>query len=98
MRVQANPGVGELGHVGFADDHGASPAQATDHHGIARRRCGIAQQGRASGGDFAGHVEQILDRHNATVQRPQQATQLRTPVGRLGCGAGLVDVQPSENA
>src|SRR3546814_4621144 len=69
MRVDADAGEGEFGHVGLADQHGAGGGQAGDGRSHGGRRGGIAQQFRTGGGHLAGRIEEVLHRHDAAIQR-----------------------------
>lgn len=86
MRVEAEAGEGELGHVGAAHHDEAGAAQPGDRRSVALGRGGIRQHRRAGRGRFAGKVEQVLhrDRDAGEARRGEPgAPQL---VHRLGGG------------
>ena len=57
MRVDADAGKGELGHVGAADQDGASGAQPGDDRCVTLRRRRIVECLRAGQRTLAGDVE-----------------------------------------
>ena len=76
MRVDAQAGEGELGHIGAPDRNEPGRAQAGDRGRIACRRLPIFQCNRARRGHVACDVEQILDRHrNAGERRRRRAAR-----------------------
>ena len=84
MRVDADAGIGELGHVGAADHDEAGPAQPRHHGRIGFRRRRILQRARAGAGHLALDVEQVLDRDgNAGIGR-RRGLGLAQPVHRFG--------------
>ena len=68
MRVEPEPGEGELGHVGAADDDRACGDEALHHRriGLGRRR--VVERDAAGHGDVAGDIEQILDRDRQALK------------------------------
>ena len=84
MRVDADAGIGEFGHVGAADHHETGTAQPRHHGRIGFRRRGIIQRPRAGAGHLPPDVEQILDRDgNAGIAR-RRRLDLAQPVHRFG--------------
>ncbi len=80
MRIDADPGIGELGHVGAADHHKTGAAQPRHHRRIGFRRSGILERPRAGSGHLSLDVEEILDRDgNARVGR-RRRLHLTQPV------------------
>ena len=70
MRIDADAGIGEFGHVGAADHDEAGPAQPRHRRRIGFRRRGIVERAGAGAGHLALDVEQILDRDgNAGIGR-----------------------------
>ena len=48
MRIGANTGIGEFGHIGLGDDHRAGRAQPPYHRRVSRGRLGFVSQHLAS--------------------------------------------------
>ena len=93
MRIGADGGIGELGHVGLGDDHRAGGAQPAHHDGvdIGRRRL-FGEDFRAGAGRLAGDIEQILDADDRAVERPLRYAVRGAGVGRIGRGARGVGI------
>src|SRR5690606_35734736 len=60
--------------------------QALHDDGILRSRGCLTQHFGASRGGLARHIEQVLDGHNAPIQRPKANACCRTRIGCL-CGS-----------
>jgi hypothetical protein len=60
MRVEADAGIGELRHVGAADDDHPPVFQPRDGNGVGTSGRCIAQHLRAGGGHLAGKIEDVL--------------------------------------
>jgi hypothetical protein len=100
MRVEAEPGEGELAHIGAAHDDEAGTAQARDRGGVALGRRCVGEHDRACRRRFAGEVEQVLHRdRNAGEGRGAEPCGPQF-VHRFGCGArGLaMDLDEGEPA
>ena len=63
MRIDADPRIGEFGHVGAADHDEAGTPQPRHHRRIGFRRRRIVERARAGARHLAFDVEQILDRN-----------------------------------
>ena len=88
MRIGADAGEGEFGHVGLGDDHRAGCAQpAHDRRVGAGRRASSASTCEPARVELAGDVEQILDADDRAVERPEANARLRARIGGLGGGA-----------
>ena len=81
VRIDAHTRVGELAHVGVADDASSGSAKAYHQRAILHGRRVALQDARAGGSGDTLHVEQILDRHRQATQRRQ----------RYARGPGLID-------
>ena len=66
MRVEADAGIGELGHVGAPQHHQPHGLEAGDGGGIEDGGRGIGEDGGAGARHFAGLVEQVLHRKRDT--------------------------------
>ena len=85
MRVDADAGKGEFRHVGLGDDDGAAAAQALHHRRIALGDFAfVGEQLGAGARDFAGDVEQILERDDGAVERPERNTGFGAGIGCFG--------------
>ena len=71
VRIETDRGKCELGHVGLADDDAAGLAQPAHRRGVGHRRRGSAADDRARQRRLARHVEQILDRNDAAIERAE---------------------------
>ncbi len=98
MRVDANPGKGELGHVGAADEDRPGGAQPGDDRRVAGRRRAVVERLRASQGGFPRDIEEVLDRHRQAGQGRGDIPRLAQAILRVGGGAGAVGVDPDEAA
>ena len=61
MGVDAQSRIGELRHVGLADDDESRPPQERNDICITRRCRLRVEHARGGTGSFAGNVEQVLD-------------------------------------
>ena len=68
--VQPQPGIGELGHVGLADDDRSRGPQARNGRCIGCGGRGIGERQGSGPGDRARDIEQILDRYRQPLERP----------------------------
>ncbi len=98
MRIDADSGEREFGHVAAADDHRARGAQARDRRSVRARRGLVAQDLRAGRGDLARDVEEILDRHRQPGKRRRHHPVLAQPVGGLGGEQRALGVHLGEGA
>ena len=85
MRVETDTRVGELSHVGLANEDRTRAAQQADDFGIDRRRGRIGEHARTGGRDLAGDVEEIFDadRNSAERRRPSTGSVPRVPYFRF---------------
>ncbi len=83
MRIDADAGIGEFGHVGAADHHETGAAQPRYHGRIGFRRRRILQCARAGAGHLPPDVEQILDRDGNAGKRRRRRLDLAQPVHRF---------------
>ena len=98
MRVHAEAGIGEFGHVGAADDVEARCAQTRHNAAVAGGRCGAVQNARSGTGDLAGDIEQVLDRQGHPGKRRQRGPGGAHGVHPVGLGAGGIAVHGDEGA
>ena len=93
MRIGADGGIGEFGHVGLGDDHRAGGAQPAHHDGVdlGRRRL-LGEDFRAGAGRLAGDIEQILDADDGAVERPLRYAVSGAGVDGIGRGARGVGI------
>ena len=94
MRIDADAGIGELGHVGAADDDEAGAPQPRHRGRIGVGRRGIVQRARAGAGHLPLDVEQILDRdRNAgEARRRRPGLAQRSMASAAASAASLVDM------
>ena len=98
MRIDADARERELGHVGLADDDRARSTQALHDHGIALgRRCRLPHLGARRRG-LSRHIKQVLDGHDAPIQRSQADAGGRAGIGRRGGLQGRVGIHLGEDA
>ena len=81
VRIDADAGEGELGHVGAADEPGAGAPQPLHHRCVLGSRRRRGQDPGAGGADLAGDVEEILDRHRQAGERARIAPARDQPIG-----------------
>jgi hypothetical protein len=80
MRIDADPGIGEFGHVGAADHDEAGATQPSYHRRVGFRGWRIVERARTGAGHLTLDVEQILDRNrNAGIGR-RRGSDLAQPV------------------
>ena len=85
MRIDADAGKGEFGHVGLGDDDRAAGAQGAHHRRIGVGRLALLGQNlRAGARDFAGDVEQILDGDDGAVERAERDAGAGARIGGVG--------------
>ena len=89
MGVDSNPGEGELGHVGAADQHRASGAQPRDRRRVISGRRRVVERLRPGEGPFAGDIEQVFYRDRKSGERGGDIARLASSV--LGVGGGHCD-------
>ena len=87
MGVEAEAGVGELGHVGAADEDGAGGSEALDDCCILLGGRGVGEDQGAGGGGVAGDVEEVLDGDGEAEQG--EAGVVLAEEG-VGCVRGLL--------
>jgi len=75
MRVQPQSGVGKLGHIGAADEHGTGRPEAGDRRRVIGGGRGVFQYQRTRRRGLALNVEQVLHRY-------RQAGEWALPVFR----------------
>lgn len=94
MRIDADAGIGELGHVGAADQHEAGLAQARHRCRIVLRRIGIVERTGAGARRLSLDIEEILDRDRDTGIARRRSLDLAQGIHRVSrCERGvLVDV------
>jgi hypothetical protein len=84
MRIDADPGIGEFGHVGTADHDEAGTPQPRHHRRVGvRRRAILLQRARTGAGHLAPDIEQVLDRHRNAGVRRRRRLDLAQPVHRF---------------
>ena len=83
MRIDSDPGVGEFGHVGAADQDEAGTAQPRHHRRVGFRRRGILQRPGAGAGHLSLDVEQILDRDGNAGEWRRRRLDRAQPVHRF---------------
>src|SRR5262249_20757826 len=85
VRVDADPGEGELGHVGAANDDRARAFQPGDYRGVGFGRWQIVERLGAGEGNLTGNVEKILDRYRNAGERRGDIARRAQLVLCLGC-------------
>ena len=98
MRVQANAGIGELGHVGAPDDDQPLVLQPRDGGGIGRGGRVILQYLRARGRHLASEVEDILRREGNAGKCRDLAAALPLQVHKVGRSARTLCIHRDEGA
>ena len=71
MRIDADAGIGELGHVGPPDEDRAGALQASHDGGVGRCGLGGLPDDGAGPRGLAGDIEQVLDRDRHAGERPE---------------------------
>ena len=98
MRIDADAGKGEFGHVGAADEDRPGGAQPGDDRRVARRRRPVVERLRAGQGGFARDVEEVLDRHRQAGEGRGDIARLAQAVLGIGGGACALGVDFDEAA
>jgi len=81
VRIEADSGERELGHVRAADQGRAGAAQPGDCRCVFARGQGVAQDHRAGPGGLPGDVEQVLDRDGQAGEQTGVAAGSDRPIG-----------------
>ena len=84
VRIEAEPGEGELGHVAAPDRNEAGGAQPRDDGRVALGRLRLPQRNRAGGGHLARDIEQILDRDRDAGKRRRRRAPRTQPIMIIG--------------
>ena len=88
MRIDADAGKGEFGHVGLGDNDRAAGAQGVHHRRVGLRRFALLGQHLGAGArDLAGDVEQILDGDDDAVEGPKRNAGAGARIGGVGGAA-----------
>ena len=89
MRIEADAGIGELGHVDEADEHETGAPVRLDERRILLRWRIAREHARARGGHASFNVEQILPRAWDAIEWAQRLSCLQAGAGgrRLASGA-----------
>ncbi len=98
MGVEAEAGIGELGHVGAPDHDRTGGAQPGDGGRVGSGRRLLRHRFRCGGGDVAGKVEQILDRNGKPRERRGHDAGAAQRIARRGRRARLGVVHLEERA
>ena len=85
MRIDPEPGEGELGHAAAPDRYESGRAQPRHGRRILPGRGSIAQRDRAGRGHVAGDVEQVLDRDRDAGKRRRRGAARPQAVMEVGC-------------
>jgi len=96
MRVDADPGKSELGHVGAPDDDGTRRFEARHDRRIGRGRRDVVERPRSGERDVASDIEEVLDRHREAGERRGDITGRAQPVLRLGGRARRIGIDLDE--
>jgi len=88
MRVGADAGKGEFGHVGLGRDHRACRAQPAQHRCVGRSGRRIREHLGSCARRLTGDVEQVLDADDRAIERTKAYAGTRSRIRRVGCGAG----------
>jgi hypothetical protein len=84
VRIDADPGIGELGHVGAANDDETGTAQPCHDRRIGFGRGRILQRARTGAGHLPPDIEQVLDRNRDAGIGRRRRLHLAQPVHRFG--------------
>ena len=98
MRIDADAGKGELGHVRAADQDATRRAQPSHDGSLKDRRRGVVKRLRARKRALARYVEQILQRNRQSGERRGDITGLAQPVLCVGCTASAVAIDLDKGA
>ena len=98
MRIDADAGKGELGHVGAANEDGPGRAQPGDDRRVALRRRLVVERLRAGQRALARDIEKVLDRDRQSGERRGDVTRLAQGVLGIGGGARAVCIDRDEAA
>ncbi len=83
MLVVANRGEGEFRHIGLADDDRAGLPQPAHDDGILQGGLSGLEYERAGRCRLTGDIEQILDRDDGAVERPERHPGLAPGIGGI---------------
>src|ERR1700761_3019244 len=98
MRIDADAGIGELGHVGSANQDETGTPQARHHWRVDFSRRRIVKRARTGAGDLTLDVEKILDRDRNTRKARRRGPDFAEPIHRLGRFDRGFDVDVNERA
>ena len=99
MRIEAEPAEGEFRHVGLGEYDAAGGAQTPHHRRILRGGLAVVGENfRAGARHFTGDVEQILDRDDRAIERPQRDAGTRARIGGVGRGPRFVAIERQTGA
>ena len=96
MRVDAEAGEGELGHVDAAHRNETGGEHAGDDRGVGFCRRSVGKHGGTGGGGFSGDIEQILQRDRDSGVAAGGAAGGAQQVGGVRHGAGLLGMDLDE--
>jgi hypothetical protein len=88
MRILAENGEGELGHIGLGDGNGAGRAQPPHHRGVGFGPRRIREHLRPGAGRLAGDVEQVLDADDGAIERSERHASTCASIGSIGSSMG----------
>ena len=97
MRVDAEAGIGEFGHVGTPDNHRTRRQQTLDDGGMFAGRRRIAQHPRTGQRGFTGDIEQVLDRHRQPVDARTLQPGSPQGIGSARCRQRLLGINLGKN-
>ncbi len=98
MWVKADAGIGELGHVGAAEDDETRLLQPGDGGSVGGGGLSIFQHFRSGGGHFAREIEEVLHREWNAGKGRRRPAPLAQLVHVIGGGAGATLIEFDEGA
>jgi hypothetical protein len=98
VRIKADAGEREFGHVGAPDQHSAGLAQAGHDRRVGTRGWTIAKHGGAGARHLAGNVEQVLCRDWQSGERRKHIAGPAQPVLRVGGEPRTLGIDLQEGA
>ena len=98
MGVDAEAGIGELGHVGAAHEDQAGGAEPRDHWAILCRRRALSEYPGTGSGHLARDVEQVLDRDWDPVESGEGLARAAARIGRVRRRPYYFNIKGDEHA
>ena len=93
MGVNAEPRIGELGHVRSSDQNETSPSETRNDGGVFSGRGGVGKRPGAGCCRLTANIRQVLDGDRDAGELRRRIASLPKGIGGVGClpGGGSID-------